>query len=153
MGHRLTCRAAFSVGLFLAAGQLAAAPLSWVEGPNLPVARDHAAAFTTADGMVYVTGGTASVNPLLTLRMASATANAGWAYGTTTLDTVHAAAGAGIFSSDQILIFGGHEGDQVSLGLTGSFSLFSQNYYDLLRMTTPRSYHGYATDKSGNIYA
>ncbi len=153
MGHRFTCRAALSVGLFLAAGQLAAAPLSWVEGPNLPVARDHAAAVINSDGTVVVTGGATSAYPLLSISLASTLSNASWGYSATSLDTTHVAPGAGIFSSEQILIFGGHEGDKVSLDLTGSFAPFSLDYYDLSRMTTPRSYHGYATDKNGNIYA
>lgn len=156
MRPRFTRSATLSMGLFLAAGQLAAAPLSWVEGPNLPVARDHAAVVISADGVVTVTGGAASAYSLYSLSLATApttTPGTAWGYGTTSLDTLHVAPGAGIFSSGQILIFGGHEGDQVSLDLSGSFYPYSANYYDLSRMNTPRSYHGYASDKLGNVYA
>jgi chitodextrinase len=142
-------------GLFLAASQLAAAPLSWQEGPNLPVARDHAAAVISADGVVTVTGGAASAFPLYSLSLATASISPGtaWGYGSTSLDTLHVAPGAGIFSSGQILIFGGHEGDQASLDISGSFYPYSGNYYDLSRMTAARSYHGYASDTNGNVYA
>ena len=158
MRPRITHSLSLSAGLFLAASQLAAAPLSWVEGPNLPVARDHAAVAMSSDGVVYVTGGAASANAVYSLRLQTAygpstVPDTAWGYGATSLDTRHVAPGAGIFSSGQILIFGGHEGDNASLDLTGSFYASSQNYYDLSRMTRPRSYHGYATDKFGNVYA
>lgn len=158
MRPRITHSLSLSAGLFLAASQLAAAPLSWVEGPNLPVARDHAGVVISVDGVVTVTGGAANTYPLYSLSLGTSygqgrSPDTAWGYGSTSLDTRHVAPGAAIFSSGQILIFGGHEGDQASLDLTGSFYPYSQNYYDLSRMTTPRSYHGYASDKNGNVYA
>ena len=132
--------------LFVGAG-LSAAPLTWFPGPSLDWPVSGAATVVSPGLGNVLIGGDALYSPYAEGLIAT---NIYWTPLTQPLYGIYNAPGAAA-SGGQIILYGGNNGAS-STSTTISYSP-SDGATALASMSVPRSYLGYAPDRSGNAYA
>jgi hypothetical protein len=127
--------------------RLGAAPLTWFPGPSLDWPVSGAATVVSPGLGNVLIGGDALYSPYAEGLIAT---NIYWTPLTQPLSGIYNAPGA-VASGGQIILYGGNNGtSSASTAISYSPSDAAQT---LASMNAPRSYLGYAPDRSGNAYA
>lgn len=144
--QKFLVRIAGTAPLFVGA-YLCAAPLTWFPGPSLDWPVSGAATVVSPGLGNVLIGGDALYSPYAEGLIAT---NVYWTPLTQPLYGIYNAPGA-VASGGQITLYGGNNGTS-STSTTISYSP-SDGVTTLASMSVPRSYLGYAPDRSGNAYA
>jgi hypothetical protein len=148
-GHHSVCfpraRIVASMGMLFFKTSLWAAPLTWFPGPQMDYANSGAATVATTNlGNVLIGGDSSSIPERLVVTNAYWTTMAGM--------TNVSIAGGAVGGGDTITVYGGTDGT-TSLSAVYGYSPSGDTPQILAPMNVPRSYLGYAPDRSRRAYA
>ena len=137
------------IALLFGVSSVCAAPLTWFPGPSLYDSLSEAATVTAPGFGNMIAGGTAYFDGVSYPEYLIAT-NSYWS-GFGSLYFVSVAGGAAVIDGN-LVVYGGTDG-AVSQNSVAVSSLTGDAPPVYAAMNTPRSYFGYATDRSGLAYA
>ena len=146
------CRSVCVAGLFLGLLHVAAAPLAWFPGPSVdaPFSGAVAVVFPRLGNVLIGGDGFADYYYPLTYPESLAATNLYWNY-LPAIYSLNIAPGA-VTSGGMIIVYGGSDGTS-STSATFGYSPSGDAPQTFASMSVPRSWLGYAPDRSGNAYA
>ena len=127
------------------------AAITFSPAPTLPSPTTDAAAIRTSNGIVYLIGGNSGNISAEVLSLSPGATS--WTKNAR-LDQERIGMGVGLLAGGNIAIFGGsNKSSRLATAISYNPAQNKNNITPLPSMSAPRSYHGYATDPSGNLYA